>query len=129
MGTKSEPAPMDKRSNSSTGYTEGPLCVKSFGVTQQGESSNLITDYFVAKIHNSGSATIFFFFSIFPPVYFVVVVCFVLFLLIVKIIKPANERKDQNALSTRVIKQLKNSWINIRRSQLPQQMESLVPFF
>ena len=50
-------------------------------------------------------------------------------LLSIKIIKPAaNRRKDQNTLSKRVIKELKNSWIDIKRSELPQQMESLVPF-
>ena len=42
--------------------------------------------------------------------------------------KPANERKGQNVLNKRVIKQLKNSWINIKRAELPQQMEALVPF-
>ena len=53
----------------------GPLCVKSFGVTEQGESSNLITDYFVAKIHSSGSATIFVLFFSFVCLF---VFCFLL---------------------------------------------------
>ena len=30
--------------------------------------------------------------------------------------------------SIKVIKHLKNSWIKVKRSELPQQMESLVPF-
>ena len=42
--------------------------------------------------------------------------------------KPASERKGQNVLNKRVIKQLKNSWINIKRAERPQQMEALVPF-
>ena len=46
----------------------------------------------------------------------------------VKIIKPGNERKDQNALSKRVITECKNSWIDIKRFELSQKMESLVPF-
>ena len=46
----------------------------------------------------------------------------------VKMIKPANERKSLNVLNKIVIKQHKNSWISIKRFQLLQQMESLVPF-
>ena len=46
----------------------------------------------------------------------------------VKDIKPANERKGQKVHKKRVIKQRKNSWINVKRYELPQQMESLVPF-
>ena len=53
---------------------------------------------------------------------------FFFFLLSVKIIKPANEKQGKNVLNKRFIKQPKNSWISIKRSELPQQMELLVPF-
>ena len=43
----------------------------------------------------------------------------------VKTVKPANGRKGQNVLDKRVIKQLKNSWSNVKRSEL---MDLLVPF-
>ena len=43
-------------------------------------------------------------------------------------IKPANERKSLNVLNKIVIKQHKNSWISMKRFQLLQQLESLVPF-
>ena len=46
-------------------------------------------------------------------------------MLSVKIIKPGN---DRNALYKRVITECKNSWIDIERFELPQKMESLVPF-
>ena len=46
----------------------------------------------------------------------------------VEIIKRANERKGQNVLNKRVIKQLKNRWINVKRSELPHQMESQMSF-
>ena len=50
-------------------------------------------------------------------------------MLSIKIIKPASEREGKNALSKRLIKQLKNSSIEVKKSELPQQMESLVSFF
>ena len=50
-------------------------------------------------------------------------------MLSIKIIKPASEREGKNALKKRLIKQLKNSWIEVKKSELPQQMESLVSFF
>ena len=34
-------------------------------------------------------------------------------MLSVKVIKAANERKGQDVINQRVIKQLKNSWINV----------------
>ena len=46
----------------------------------------------------------------------------------VEIIKRANERKGRNVLNKRVIKQLQNGWINVKRSELPHQMESQMSF-
>ena len=37
-------------------------------------------------------------------------------------------KENVKMLSMKVIKHLKNSWIKVKRSELPQQMESLVPF-
>ena len=45
----------------------------------------------------------------------------------VKTIKPANERKAQYALSKIVIKQLKDSWINVKNLGSRSRRESLVP--
>ena len=41
---------------------------------------------------------------------------------------PANDRQVQSVPTKRVMEELKNSWINIKRAELPRQMESLVPF-
>ena len=37
-------------------------------------------------------------------------------------------KENVKMLSMKVIKHLKNSWIKVKRSELPQQMKSLVPF-
>ena len=37
-------------------------------------------------------------------------------------------KEKVKTLSMKDIKQLKNSWIKVKRSEFPQQMESLVPF-
>ena len=76
-------------------------------VAEQRQTSDLITVYFGAKINN--------------PVQWIPLLC-------IKIIKPANKRKNQNAVNTRIIKELKNSLIDVKRSELWQQIESLVPF-
>ena len=46
-------------------------------------------------------------------------------MLSINTIKPANERKIK---TFSIIKLLKNSWISVKRSELLQQMESLVSF-
>ena len=46
-------------------------------------------------------------------------------MLSINTIKPANERKIK---TFSIIKLLKNSWISVKRSELLQQKESLVPF-
>ena len=70
-------------------------------VAEQRQTSDLIANYFGAKIHNS--------LQLVP-------------LCSTKIIKPANKGKSQNTLNKRITKELKNknSWIDIKRPELPQ---------
>ena len=41
---------------------------------------------------------------------------------------PATDIQVQSVPTKRVMEELKNSWINIKRAEFPHQMESLVPF-